>query len=66
MITTNATTTEFIPANRRRKDGTPITPTCEIPVKSCGCLAGDDCSCLDLGEPVFVESIFWNLRPVNA
>lgn len=60
------TTAVTIPANMRRKDGTPITPTCEIPIKSCGCLAGDDCSCLDLGEPVFDEAIFWDLRGVSA
>nr|WP_221374326.1 hypothetical protein [Actinoplanes polyasparticus] len=52
--------------SRTRLDGTPITPTCTIPVKRCGCLAGDDCECLDMGDDVFAEPLFWDLRGVAA
>lgn len=42
--------TVALPRNRQRLDGTPITPTCTIALKRCGCLAGDDCDCLSPGE----------------
>lgn len=46
----NVSPTAVKTTSRTRLDGTPITPTCEIPLKACGCLAGDDCDCLNLGE----------------
>ena len=45
-----------------RKDGTPLTATCTIPLNACGCLAGDVCDCHALSEDVFAEPIFWDLR----
>ncbi len=62
----NASPTAVKTTSRTRLDGTPITPTCTIPVKRCGCLAGDDCECLDMGDDVFAEPLFWDLRGVAA
>ena len=59
-------TTAAVPANLRRKDGTPITPTCTIPLKPC-CggvvLLGDECDCCsDEVDAVFGLPIVLDLR----
>ncbi len=48
------------PANLCRRDGTPLTPTCEIPIKQCcgAVLLGEECEC---GKTLVSE---WFDRPI--
>ena len=62
----DARTLAVVPVNRRRADGTPITLTCEIPLKRCcgSVLLGEECACA--ADDVPAELIFWDLREVAA
>ncbi|MET0419576.1 MAG: hypothetical protein ABW022_26475 [Actinoplanes sp.] len=63
------TTVPVVPANMRRVDGTPLTPTCEIPIKPCcrEVLLGEECDCSPADLAVFDQPLFLDLRAtVNA
>ncbi|GAA0495295.1 hypothetical protein Ade02nite_18900 [Paractinoplanes deccanensis] len=64
----DSTDTTTVPRNRQRLDGTPLTPTCEIPLKMCcgAVLLGEQCGCDQNGLFSELPDVFWDLRGVIA
>jgi hypothetical protein len=62
-------TQSAVPVNLRRLDGTPLTPTCEVPLKMCcgAVLLGEECGCGtgEFGE-YFNQTIVWGQSAVSG